>query len=129
VSTIPGAPFLFSLQLCRAPFQHFSDDHHQSISNQSSNSKASSSNPSMVDATELATAHSITLRLAFPFLAHLALFYMFGIGLAGFTSGGFAVSVCLARLSDASLVPTMTRATLYALGAGNSDASTIPPQS
>ena len=64
----------------------------------------------MVDATELATAHSITLRLASPFLAPSALFYMFGISFAGFTSGGFAVSVCLARLSDASLIPTMTRA-------------------
>ena len=47
----------------------------------------------MVDATELATAHSITLRLASPFLAPLALFYMFGISLAGFTFGDFAVSV------------------------------------
>ena len=36
---------------------------------------------------------------------------------------------CLARLSDASLVPTLTRATLHALGAGDSAASTISPQS
>ena len=134
-----------------------------SASNQSSVTQQSISHQSyqMVDATELATAHSITqhhlcpvralrccgllsttfqqtlrsgrpvlgsIRLASPFLAPLALFYMFGISLAGSTSGCSAVSVCLARLSDVFLVPAMTRATLYALGTGNRDASAITSQ-
>eukprot|EP00966_Prymnesium_polylepis_P264107 6101304-Prymnesium_polylepis.1 len=53
--------------------------------------------------------------------------HMFGISLAGSTFGCSAVIVCLARLSDVSsfLVPATTRATLYALGTGNRDASII----
>jgi hypothetical protein len=76
-----------------------------------------------------------SIRLASPFLAPLALFYMFssyyvfGISLAGSTSGCSAVPVCLARLSDVFLVPAMTRATLYALGTGNRDAFAITSQS
>ena len=66
----PWRSILFSLQLCRAPFQRFSGN--QSATNQPI-SKAPSGDLPMEAATELATAHSITLRLAPPFLASLAL--------------------------------------------------------
>ena len=57
------------------------------------------------------------LALLFPFYM-FGSYYVFGISLVGSTSGGSAVPVCPARLSDVSLASAMTRATLYALGTG-----------